>query len=112
MAKTIPNELSQSPKRTTDITHDMGKQQSQKRDVSAYITSNVGNSSLFWATKSPEEITQTTPGMNLQSSDLCVRSNNIEPTNQSMRKGSTHTIHKSAEENDMGKTKEIPAREK
>ena len=56
--------------------------------------------------KSPEEITQTTLGMNLQSSDLCVRNNNVEPTNQPMRKGSTHTIHKSAEENHVGKNQE------
>ena len=40
-----------------------------------------------------------------------MRNNNIEPTNQPVRKGSAHTIHKSAEGNHVGKTQEIPARE-
>ena len=48
---------------------------------------------------------------NSQFPDLCVRNNNAEPHLQPVRKGFSHSIHQIAEENDVGKTQEIPVRE-
>ena len=50
-------------------------------------------------------------GKNLQFPELCVRNNNAEPHLQPVRKGFSHSIHQSAEENDVGKTQEISVRE-